>query len=439
MPSTSGLRTATRSIDGRATRAVVFGVALDGVDQRVRERLRAPRLTVEARGLALDELGLVAVYGFTLRGRRDLHGNGGHRDHGQRDDGQDLYQEAGAQRADPRKREPSHTSYIGVCARLLDRRGELLCRPDARRQELVCRSSAPPGELRGVKLISFVSTAAVLMFTASAAQAADLSATEAQKLESSLGAQGAGVYVDGGETVVNVTSEAAAEQVEAAGATAKVVEHSDAELAQVDETIKVAGNVPGMSWGTRPGHQPGRRHARPDGRRGRAGARRGRAGDAPATPPASRPPTRRSRRSSRAAKRSTPAARAARSGSTCGTPANQNFFLTAGHCTNTGSSWAGPNRALIGSPSARASPATTTASSTTSRARPRRPAMCPCTTGTRQDITTARNAIVGEAVKRSGSTTGLRSGTVQQVNADRQLRAGHRLRPDPHQRVRAAG
>ena len=103
-----------------------------------------------------------------------------------------------------------------------------------------------------MKLITFVSTAAVLMATAATAQAADLSATEAQQLESSLGAHGAGVYVDGGEAVVNVTSEAAAEQVEAAGATAKIVEHSDAELARVDETIKVAGNVPGMSWGTDP-------------------------------------------------------------------------------------------------------------------------------------------------------------------------------------------
>ena len=36
--------------------------------------------------------------------------------------------------------------------------------------------------------------------------------------------------------------------------------------------------------------------------------------------------------------------------------------------------------------------------------------------GQKQDITTARNAVVGESVKRSGSTTGLRSGTVTGTN-----------------------
>ena len=54
----------------RGARAVALGVALDGVDERVRERLRAPHLTVEACRLALDELGLVAVDGLTLRRRR---------------------------------------------------------------------------------------------------------------------------------------------------------------------------------------------------------------------------------------------------------------------------------------------------------------------------------------------------------------------------------
>ena len=36
--------------------------------------------------------------------------------------------------------------------------------------------------------------------------------------------------------------------------------------------------------------------------------------------------------------------------------------------------------------------------------------------GSVQDITTARNAVVGEPVKRSGSTTGVHSGTVQALN-----------------------
>ena len=36
--------------------------------------------------------------------------------------------------------------------------------------------------------------------------------------------------------------------------------------------------------------------------------------------------------------------------------------------------------------------------------------------GAYQDIVTARNAIVGEPATRSGSTTGLRSGTITAVN-----------------------
>ena len=200
-----------------------------------------------------------------------------------------------------------------------------------------------------MKLISFVSTAAVLMFTASAAQAADLSATEAQKLESSLGAQGAGVYVDGGETVVNVTSEAAAEQVEAAGATAKVVEHSDAELAQVDQTIKVAGNVPGMSWAVDPVENKVVVTLDPTvdaAEQAHVEAALASAGDAA-----------RIEHTDEAFKPLVAGGEAIYTGSSrCSlgfnvrNAANQNFFLTAGHCTNAGVSWSGPNRALIGSP-----------------------------------------------------------------------------------------
>ena len=65
--------------------------------------------------------------------------------------------------------------------------------------------------------------------------------------------------------------------------------------------------------------------------------------------------------------------------------------------------------------SARASPATTTGSSATRRTTPR-PGNVSLYNGTFQEISTARNAIVGEPAKRSGSTTGLRSGTITGIN-----------------------
>ncbi|MDA0174355.1 S1 family peptidase [Solirubrobacter taibaiensis] len=267
-----------------------------------------------------------------------------------------------------------------------------------------------------MKLISFVSTAAVLMFTASAAQAADLSTTEAQKLESSLGAQGAGVYVDGGETVVNVTSETAAEQVEAAGATAKIVEHSDAELARVDQTIKVTGNVPGMSWAVDPVENKVVVTLDPTvdaAEQAHVEAALASAGDAARiehTDEAFKPLVAGGEAIYTANSRCS-------LGFNVRNSANQNFFLTAGHCTNVGVSWMGPNRALIGSRVGTSFPGNDYGLVQYVAGAAAPTGDVSLYNGSRQDIVTARNAIVGERVSRSGSTTGLRSGNVQQVNA----------------------
>ena len=244
-----------------------------------------------------------------------------------------------------------------------------------------------------MKLITFVSTAAVLMATAATAQAADLSATEAQKLESSLGAQGAGVYVDGGEPVVNVTSEAAAEQVEAAGATAKLVEHSDAELARVNETIRVAGNVPGMSWGIDPVTNQVVVTLDPTvdaTEQAHVEAALASAGDAA-----------RIEHTDEAFTPLVAGGEAIYTGSSrCSlgfnvrNAANQNFFLTAGHCTNIGvqlgRAQPGPDRldVRLELPRQRLRHRPLRW-----RARPHRRAMCPCTTGKSRTSPTARNAV----------------------------------------------
>src|SRR4051812_16819511 len=117
---------------------------------------------------------------------------------------------------------------------------------DGARQRNVCRSSGPPGELRTVKLITLLSTAAALSLTAAGtAHAADLTPAETPALEESLGADAAGSYVDGGQIVVNVTSQGAAKKVEAAGGIAKLVKHSKGELERIEQTLDVAARVAG--------------------------------------------------------------------------------------------------------------------------------------------------------------------------------------------------
>src|SRR4051795_12146916 len=124
---------------------------------------------------------------------------------------------------------------------------------DGARQRDVSRWSAPAGELRTVKLITLLSTAAALTLTAAGtAQAADLTPNNAQALEESLGADAAGSYVDGDQIVVNVTNQGAAKKVEAAGGIAKVVKHNKAELENIEQTLDVAAKVPGSAWAIDP-------------------------------------------------------------------------------------------------------------------------------------------------------------------------------------------
>ena len=115
-------------------------------------------------------------------------------------------------------------------------------------------------------------------------------------------------------------------------------------------------------------------------------------------------------------RRSTPVAGAARSASTS-VSGGTYYFLTAGHCTNIGSTWyansARPR--CSATPPAPASRATTTASCSTPPARA--PGTCTCTTAATRRSPAAGNAFVGQSVTRSGSTTGVHGGTVQALNA----------------------
>jgi hypothetical protein len=94
------------------------------------------------------------------------------------------------------------------------------------------------------------------------------------------------------------------------------------------------------------------------------------------------------------------------------------YFLTAGHCGNIATNWY--------SDSGKTSLAGTLVNSkfpgddyaiVKYAANVSHPGSVNLYNGSTQDITSSGNAYVGEAVKRSGSTTGLRSGTVQALNA----------------------
>ncbi|MCL8012254.1 S1 family peptidase [Streptomyces sp. AS02] len=76
----------------------------------------------------------------------------------------------------------------------------------------------------------------------------------ASTLAKDLGADAAGTYYDAQakSLVVNVLDEAAADAVEAAGAKARVVENSLAELKSARTTLKADATIPGTSWATDP-------------------------------------------------------------------------------------------------------------------------------------------------------------------------------------------
>jgi streptogrisin D len=75
----------------------------------------------------------------------------------------------------------------------------------------------------------------------------------AGRIDSQLGADAAGSFVDSsGKVTVNVTDAATADAVRAAGATPRYVTHSGAELAAADTTLKAELTVPGTAFAVDP-------------------------------------------------------------------------------------------------------------------------------------------------------------------------------------------
>ncbi|MGW6198065.1 S1 family peptidase [Kribbella sp. NPDC055110] len=95
------------------------------------------------------------------------------------------------------------------------------------------------------------------------------------------------------------------------------------------------------------------------------------------------------------------------------------YFLTAGHCGNIASSWYSNSSktTLLGTTYGSSFPGNDYAIVQYSTSYTNHPGTVDLYNGSSQDITSAGNASVGQAVKRSGSTTGVHSGSVTATNA----------------------
>ncbi len=253
-------------------------------------------------------------------------------------------------------------------------------------------------------------------FTASPAAAAPTgsdsfaaASTLAATLDARLGDRSAGSYVDGaGKLIVTVTDAATAASVSAAGATPRYVARSGATLAAANDTLLAKLTTPGTSFAVDPVSNQVVVTADSTVKGAALAAVKAtvaKLGDA----------ARLDIESGVLSPTITGGDAIYTGGSRCSLGFNVrrsdgDYFLTAGHCTNAGSTWTNGSQTL-GTRAGSSFPGNDYGivryTSNVSR---------PGQVGS-QDITTARNPSVGESVTRRGSTTGTRSGQVTALNA----------------------
>ncbi|MFE0424211.1 S1 family peptidase [Streptomyces sp. NPDC058953] len=236
------------------------------------------------------------------------------------------------------------------------------------------------------------------------------------RLEGALGDRGAGSYLDRstGELVVAVTDGAAADEVRASGARARIVERSTAQLEDAMGVLEARAKIPGTSWGIDPSANQVVVEA--DQSLGVRSLNRLKAvaaslGDA----------VRVERVPGVFTQEVTGGDAIYGGGYRCSAAfnvvaGNTRYFLTAGHCTNVAGSWsASSGGAQIGVREGTSFPTNDygivryTGSDVP-------PGTVNLYNGGYQDITSAADAIVGQSLQKSGSTTRVTSGTVTAVN-----------------------
>ncbi|MEH0828200.1 MULTISPECIES: S1 family peptidase [unclassified Micromonospora] len=262
-------------------------------------------------------------------------------------------------------------------------------------------------------------TGALLGAPAQAAPASPASPDAAAGLADRLGDRAAGTYADAsGKMVVAVTDAAAARQVRAAGATPKLVTRGAATLQAATAELERSAKIPGTAWWT----DPATNQVVVSVDSTVTGAKLDKVKAAAArTGGAVRIEAEAGVLSTRISGGN---AIYAGGGGRCSlgfnvrNSAGTQFFITAGHCTNISASWYSNSAqtAYLGPRTGTSFPGNDYGivryDSSVSR-----PGNVYLYNGSYQDITAAGNAYVGQSVRRSGSTTGLRSGSVTALNA----------------------
>ncbi|MEH1123900.1 S1 family peptidase [Micromonospora sp. CPCC 206061] len=244
-------------------------------------------------------------------------------------------------------------------------------------------------------------------------------AAAATTLASTLGAKSAGAYLDAasGRMVVTVTDSAAADQVRAAGAVAKTVKYSAAQLDAVTAKIEKAAAIPGTARATDLATNQvvvtvdsTVTGAKLDTVKAAVAA----AGDA----------ARLEHTAGQFSLRIAGGQAIYSSSSRCSlgfnvrTP-NAYYFVTAGHCGRVGATWyANSSRStVIGAAVVSRFPGDDYGIVRYDNTSVPHPSQVYLYGAGSQTITSVGNAFVGQSVRRSGSTTQVRSGTVTAVNA----------------------
>lgn len=277
----------------------------------------------------------------------------------------------------------------------------------------LARRAALTGAAAGLAVAAAIAAPSAQAAPATAGPAATDAIATSTTLVSRLGARTGGTYVDGaGKTVVTVTDSAAVSSVTAAGLTAKLVTRNADTLNGIVGGLNQHAGAVGTAWGVDTATNQVVVTVTPQAKGAKLAALLA------------------------TAKRYGTAVRVEKSatnfqsyitggdaiytgGSRCSLGFNvqnssgQRFFLTAGHCTNIGANWYANSSqsTLLGTRTGTSFPGNDYgivryASSYTNY---------PGQVGS-QDITSARNAVVGEPVTRRGSTTGIRTGTVTALN-----------------------
>jgi streptogrisin D len=273
--------------------------------------------------------------------------------------------------------------------------------------------------LRAASVAAAGTLVATALFGAPVQAAPVASPDAAAGLAERLGDRSAGAYADAsGKMVVTVTDESAARQVRAAGAIAKIVKRGAGELNRATADLERSVDIPGTAWWTDP--VTNQVVVSVDSTVTGAKLERVKAAAARANG-AVRVEAEAGVLSTRI---SGGQAIYAAGGGRCSlgfnvrNSAGTTFFLTAGHCTNIASTWYSNSgqTSTLGTRTGTSFPGndygivrhSNSANATGNVS---------LYNGSFRDVTGAGNATVGQSVQRSGSTTGLRSGSVTATNA----------------------